>query len=234
MQFEKTPPDSKWVVGRTMDAEVLRAKLPEFREDLLKRICYEAEIACLIQDNSDNIPVWAPEITRFHEFGPKWGYPITHEVVPPIFIIQFLQHSLLIPEKQATKGKSFIAPIIPWELNRDSFLPRGEQLGSWKVDEYDQAWACMRAITYHLQIIHQNQSFPKRDGESSDDHEDRRDCLKKSIGCSYIPSVLVQTYNDACKPAGFHFDLSLLRPFDDMYRIFVRPFMPMYGVCREE
>ena len=220
-----------------MSAEELRAKIPEFckiREDLLKRICYEAEIACLGLDNDKDIPVWAPEITCFHEFNPKWGHPITHKWVPSIFIIRFLQHSLLIPEKQAMKKKSFIAPIIPWEFSRDTFLPSGEQLGSWKVDKYDKAWACMRAIMYHLQILHQNQPFPKRDGESTEDHEDHRDCLKKSIGCSYIPRMLMQTYYDAHKPAGFHFDLSLLQPFDDMYGIFVRPFMPMYGVSGEE
>ena len=99
----------------------MREKLPDLCEDLLKHICYEAEITCLIQDNNENIPVWSPEITSFHEFGPKWGHPITHEVVPPIFIIQFLQRSLLIPQKQAAKDKSFIAPIILWEFSRDSY-----------------------------------------------------------------------------------------------------------------
>ena len=112
--------------------------------------------------------------------------------------------------------------------------PRGEQLESWDVDEYDKAWACMRAITYHLRILHQNQAIPQNDGESQDDYEYCRDCLLKNLGRSYIPSMLTQAYNDACRPAGFHFDLSLLRPFDDMYGVFVRPFMPLYGVSGEE
>ena len=234
MPFDKMPPTELWEAGRLGTAEELRATIPDFREDLLKRICYETEIACLRLEYDEDIPVWAPEIYRFHEFTSKWGHPITHQRVPALFVIRFLQRSLLIPERQSLKKKSFIAPIIPWEFSRDAFLPRGEQIESWDVDEYDKAWACMRAITYHLQILHQNQAIPQNDGESQDDYDYRRDCLLKNLGRSYIPSMLTQAYNDACRPAGFHFDLSLLRPFDDMYGVFVRPFMPLYGVSGEE
>ena len=234
MPFDKMPPTEMWEAGQIMTAEELRATIPEFREDLLKRICYEAEIACLHLEYDKDIPVWAPEVLRFHEFNSKWGHPITHQRLPAIFIIRFLQRSLLIPERQALRKQSFIAPIIPWEFSSDAFLPHGEELESWNIDEYDKAWACMRAITYHLQILHQYQAIPQRYGESQEDYEYRRDCLLKNLGHSYIPSMLTQAYNDACRPAGFSFDLSLLRPFDNMYGIFVRPFMPLYGVEKKD
>ena len=51
MPYEKLPPTRQWVVRRTMDAKALREKLPDFHKDLLTRVCYEAEIACLILDN---------------------------------------------------------------------------------------------------------------------------------------------------------------------------------------
>ena len=54
------------------------------------------------------------------------------------------------------------------------------------------------------------------------------------MGYSYMPSLLAQAYIAACQPTGFLFDVTLLRPFTDLYGVHLRPYMPICVVTGTE
>ena len=95
------------------------------------------------------------------------------------------------------------------------------------VDKYDKTWASVRAITHHLQLVCQNSDIPCKKGESEADYDHCCSCLETNMGYSYMPSLLTQAYVEACQPAGFLFDRTLLRPFTDSYGVHVHPYMPI-------
>ena len=112
----------------------------------------------------------------------------------------------------------------------DAFLPRRKHPDYKLVDEYDKAWASVRAITHHLQLVYQNTNVPRKQRETDEDYEYRCRCIETNRGFSYMPSLLAQAYIEACQPAGFLFDATLLRPFTDSYSVYVRPYMPICAV----
>ena len=213
----------------TLTIDDLKWQCPHQHEHLLKRLCYDAEISCRTMANSD-VPLWYHEV----QYLEHPHHPLLNQKVPPIFLTRFLQHSLRLPKLLYEANAPFIAPLIPWEFSRDTFLPRRKHPDYDLVDEYDKAWASVRAITHHLQLVCQNSDIPRKQGETEDDYEYRCRCLETNRGFSYMPSLLAQAYVKACRPAGFLFDVTLLRPFTDSYGVHVHPYMPICVVTGSE
>ena len=218
-----------WEPDENLTIDDLKREHPYHHDDLLKRLCYDAEISCRLMANSD-VPIWYHEV----QYLEHPHHPLLNQKVPPIFLTRFLQHSLRLPKLLYDAGVPFIAPLIPWEFSRDAFLPRRKHPDYKLVDEYDKAWASVRAITHHLQLVYQNTNVPRKQRETDEDYEYRCRCIETNRGFSYMPSLLAQAYIEACQPAGFLFDATLLRPFTDSYGVYVRPYMPICAVTGSE
>ena len=220
-----TPPQHfsrMWEPTRSQTIDQLKAAHPRYEQDLLRRLCCDAEIACRTIPEND-LPVWHYEVVNL--WNPH--HPVLGTRVRPIFLTRFLQCSLQLPMLLVKSKLPFTAPPIPWEFSRDAFLPKETQPDHNLIDQYDLAWASIRAITYHRQVVLQNRDPTQRPREGDEEFVERYLSFKHNIGYTYEPSLLAQAYAEACKPAGFYFDLVLLRPFHDSYKLFVRPFMPL-------
>ena len=218
-----------WEPDGNLTIDDLKRERPYHHDDLLKRLCYDAEISCRLMANSD-VPIWYHEV----QYLEHPHHPLLNQKVPPIFLTRFLQHSLRLPKLLYDADAPFIAPLIPWEFSRDAFLPRRKHPDYKLVDEYDKAWASVRAITHHLQLVYQNTNVPRKQKETDEDYEYRCRCIETNRGFSYMPSLLAQAYIESCQPAGFLFDATLLRPFTDSYGVYVRPYMPICTVTGSE
>ena len=224
------PSSVMWKSDGTLTIDDLKQRCPHHHEHLLKRLCYNAEISCRTMSTSDVPCTWYHEV----QYLENPHHPLLNQRVPPIFLMRFLQHSLQLPKLLYEANAPFIAPLIPWEFSRDTFLPRRKHPDYDLVDEYDKAWASVRAITHHLQLVCQNSDIPRKQGETEDDYEYHCRCLETNRGFSYMPSLLAQAYVEACQPAGFPFDITLLRPFTDSYGVHVHPYMPICVITGSE
>ena len=218
-----------WKPDDTLTIDELKQQCPHYHEHLLRCLCCDAKISCRTMSDSD-LPLWYNEV----QYQQNPHHPLLNERVPPIFLTRFLQHSLRLPKLLYKANAPFIAPLIPWKFSRDAFLPQRKHPDYNLVDEYDKAWASVRAITHHLQLVCQNSDIPCKKGESEADYNYCCRCLETNMGYSYMPSLLAQAYVKACQPTGFLFDVTLLRPFTDSYRVHVRPYMPICVVTGTE
>ena len=139
-------------------------------------------------------PKWVNELSELPETEvndsnerthnvPHFLHPFSGEGLPLNFVAAMLLATFCIPMMCQENGLPFVAPPIPWEFGRDAFLPlRGEE-DSRNIDEYNKAWACIRALTYSHMVTCSN-SFPKNPPplpkETHNEYEARKKSLQNS------------------------------------------------------
>ena len=225
----------------TDNALALIAKVPNMRSNLLAWVLAKTEILYLTHAED---PPWADELNLPEPFR----HPLTKQLVKKKFIVCFLLASFGIPEECHQKKQSFIAPILPREFSRDSFLPLPKDRDYSLIDEYDRAWACLRALTYSAMVMENNcRSYPPmnkkeqeevcqsvRDGAEppgrSPSYIRRCKMLDEWKLYTYKESSLAKAYQIACRRYNV-FPLAALAPFWDYSGEAIRPYLPLRPVC---
>ena len=122
-------PKSYWKPS-TNDVPALTTKVPNMRNNLLGWVLAKAEILYLTYVKD---PLWVNEV----DLPEPFRHPLMLQRVRRRFIVCFLLASFRIPEECHQKKQSFIAPILPREFSRDSFLPLPKDRDYSMIDEYD-------------------------------------------------------------------------------------------------
>ena len=76
--------------------------------------------------------------------------------------------ALEVPHHCYLAGRQFVAPPVLWEFSQDSFLPRDTEEDTDLVDEFDKAWAAIRAFTYSSQVTFCNE-YPEPEEDKNHD-----------------------------------------------------------------
>ena len=70
-----------WEPDGNLTIDDLKRERPYHHDDLLKRLCYDAEISCRLMANSD-VPIWYHEV----QYLEHPHHPLLNQRVPPIFL----------------------------------------------------------------------------------------------------------------------------------------------------
>ena len=157
-------------------------------------------------------------------------HPRLGTVIPNGLAAALTLAALEIPHHCYLTGRQFVAPPVLWEFSQDSFLPRDTEEDTDLVDEFDKAWAAIRALTYSSQVTFCNEYPEPEKDENHDVYTERLRVVLLGKPYQFWHSLLAEAYRKACSP---FVDLPIehVRPFWDYNGHFVRPFLPLRRVC---
>ena len=181
----------------------------------------------------DNDPPWVQEIKvlpKIRYYDPDdptkscgthhFRHPWLGTLISNGLAAALIMATLGVPHHCHLVRRQFIALPLLWEFSQDSFLPLNTETDAKLVDQFDRAWAALRALTYSHQVTFSNDYLKAEEGERHDEYKERIRILLLGKPYRFQHSLLAEAYRDACSP---FVDLPLehVRPFSDYNRHFV-------------
>ena len=138
--------------------------------EMLEWVLWKAEML-FGQKEANSWPKWVSELLTLPKAEvsiskeqtvnvPHFLDPFSSEALPLKFVAAMLLAAFCMSTMCQEYGLPFVAPPILWEFIQDAFLPLKEEENPVNVDEYDRAWASIRALTYTHMVTCSN-SFPE-------------------------------------------------------------------------